>query len=155
MRLSMTNSPVVDWDGTPSEYLTPHLTPESSSNILVPLPGKWSGRYCLCIPLITGYRFRTDNICAFQDGRRRSGGWGVVDFFRGSYSDSAATTIRFSESTVRGWCYVTVVGASRCSPLPRHSLPISPTMSGWPTFSTVACPLPSCPSISRWQSVGY
>ena len=57
MRLSTTDSPVVDWDGTPSEYLTPHLTPELSSNILVPLPTKWSRRYCLCIPLITGDRF--------------------------------------------------------------------------------------------------
>ena len=55
-RLSEANSPVVDWDGTPSKYLTPHLTPESSSNILILLPGRWSGGYCLCIFLITSYR---------------------------------------------------------------------------------------------------
>ena len=46
-RLSEANSPVVDWDGTPSEYLTPHLTLETGSNILVPLPGRWSGGYGL------------------------------------------------------------------------------------------------------------
>ena len=46
-RLSEANSPVIDWDGTPSEYLTPHLTPETGSNILVPLPGRWSGGYSL------------------------------------------------------------------------------------------------------------
>ena len=64
-QLSKANSPVVDWDGTPSKYLTPHLTPESGSNMLIPLPSRWSGGYCLCILLITGYRFRTDNVCAF------------------------------------------------------------------------------------------
>ena len=36
-RSSEANSPVVDWDGTPSEYLTPHPTPESGSNVLIPL----------------------------------------------------------------------------------------------------------------------
>ena len=56
-RLSEANSLVVDWDGTPSEYLTPHPTLETGLNILVPLPGRWSGGYCLCILLITGYRF--------------------------------------------------------------------------------------------------
>ena len=45
-RLSEANSLVVDWDGTLSEYLTPHLTPETGSNILVPLPSRWSGGYC-------------------------------------------------------------------------------------------------------------
>ena len=25
-----------------SEYLTPHLTPESGSHLLVPIPGRWS-----------------------------------------------------------------------------------------------------------------
>ena len=64
-RLSKANSPVIDWDGTPSEYLTPHPTPESDSNVLIPLPGRWSGGYCLCILLITSYRFRTDDVCAF------------------------------------------------------------------------------------------
>ena len=64
-RLSEANSPVVDWDGTPSEYLTPHPTPESGLNVLIPLPGRWSGGYCLCILLITSYRIRTDNVCAF------------------------------------------------------------------------------------------
>ena len=148
-RLSEANSPVVDWDGTPSEYLTPHLTPETGSNILVPLPSKWSGRYCLCIPLITSYRSQTNNVCAFQDGRRRSGGWGVVDFFRGSYSDSATATIWYSESAIRGRCHVQVFGTPRSSPLPRRSLPICPTTSGWPTFSAVACPHPCCLLTSR------
>ena len=46
-RLSKANSPVIDWDGTPSEHLTPHLTPEMGLNILVPLPGRWSGGYIL------------------------------------------------------------------------------------------------------------
>ena len=64
-QLSEANLPVVDWDGTPSEYLTPHPTPESGSNILIPLPSRWSGGYCLCILLITGYRFQTYNVCAF------------------------------------------------------------------------------------------
>ena len=57
MQLSEANSPVVDWDGTPSKYLTPHPTLESSLNVLIPLPGRWSGGYYLCILLITGYRF--------------------------------------------------------------------------------------------------
>ena len=57
-RLSEAHSSVVDWDGTPSEYLTPHLTPESGSNILIPLPSRWSGGYCSCILLITSYRFQ-------------------------------------------------------------------------------------------------
>ena len=65
MQLSKANSSVVDWDGTPSEYLTPQPTLESGSNVLIPLPSRWSGRYCLCILLITGYRFQTDNICTF------------------------------------------------------------------------------------------
>ena len=64
-RLSEAKSPVVDWDGTLSEYLTPHPTPESGSNVLIPLPGRWSGGYCLCILLITSYRFRTNDVCAF------------------------------------------------------------------------------------------
>ena len=64
-QLSEANSPVVDWDGTPSKYLTPHPTPEVGSNVLVPLPGRWSGGYCLCILLITSYRFQTNNVCAF------------------------------------------------------------------------------------------
>ena len=42
---SKANSLVVDWDGTLSEYLPPHLTPEASSNVLVPLPSRWSGGY--------------------------------------------------------------------------------------------------------------
>ena len=46
-RLSKANSPVIDWDGTPSKYLTPHLTLEMGSNILVPLPSRWSGGYDL------------------------------------------------------------------------------------------------------------
>ena len=67
-QLSEAYSPMVDWDGTPSEYLTPHPTLETGSHILVPLPGRWSGGHCLCILLITGYRFRTNDICAFQNG---------------------------------------------------------------------------------------
>ena len=56
-QLSKADLLVADWDGTLSEYLTPHPTLESGLNVLVPLPGRWSGGYCLCIPLITGYRF--------------------------------------------------------------------------------------------------
>ena len=56
-QLSKADFLVLDWDGTLSEYLTPHLTPEASLNVLVPLPGRWSGGYCLCILLIVGYRF--------------------------------------------------------------------------------------------------
>ena len=67
-RLSKANSPVVDWDGTLSKYLTPHLTPESGSNVLIPLPGRWSEGYNLCALLITGYRIQTDDVCAFRDG---------------------------------------------------------------------------------------
>ena len=37
---SKADSLVLDWDGTLSKYLTPHLTPEASSNVLVPLPGR-------------------------------------------------------------------------------------------------------------------
>ena len=47
MQLSKANPLVVDWDGTLSEYLTPHLTPEASSDVLVPLPSGWSGGYGL------------------------------------------------------------------------------------------------------------
>ena len=140
---------MVDWDGTPSEY----LTLESGLNILIPLPGRWSGGYCLCILLITGYRFQTDNVCAFRDGQRRSGSWGVIDFLQGSYSNSAASTIEYSESTIRGWFHAKVFGTLRSSPLSQRSLPICPTTSGWPTFSTVACPHPSCLPISCWQFV--
>ena len=43
VRLSKANPLVVHWDGTPSKYLTPHPTPETSLNVLVPLPGRWSG----------------------------------------------------------------------------------------------------------------
>ena len=57
VQLSKANPLVVDWDGTLSKYLTPHLTPEASLNVLIPLPGRWSGGHCLCIPLITSYRF--------------------------------------------------------------------------------------------------
>ena len=64
-RLSKADSLVLDWDGTPSKYLTPHLTPEASLNVLVPLPGRWSGGYSLCILLITSYRFQTNNVSAF------------------------------------------------------------------------------------------
>ena len=67
-QLGKANSLVVDWDGAPSEYLTPHPTLESGSNVLIPLPSRWSGGYCLCIPLITGYRFQTDDVCTFRDG---------------------------------------------------------------------------------------
>ena len=153
-RLSKANSPVVDWDGALSEYLTPHLTPESGSNILIPLPGRWSGGYCLCILLITGYRFQTDNICSFQNGWRRSRSWRVISFLQSSYSDSATTAIKHSKPTVQGWCYAKIIGTLRCSPLPWCSLPICPTTSGWPAFSAVACHRPSCLLISRWQSVG-
>ena len=45
LQLSKANSLVIDWDGTPSKYLTPHLTPEAGSHVLVPLPGRWSGGY--------------------------------------------------------------------------------------------------------------
>ena len=44
-QLSKANPLVIDWDGTLSEYLTPHLTPEAGLNVLVPLPGRWSGGY--------------------------------------------------------------------------------------------------------------
>ena len=84
-RLSKADPLGLDWDGTPSKYLTPHLTPKASLNVLVPLPSRWSGGYCLCILLITGYRFRTDNVYAFQDGQRRSGSQRVVSFLQGSY----------------------------------------------------------------------
>ena len=57
LQLSKADSLVLDWDGTLSKYLTPHLTPEASSNVLVPLPGRWSRGYCLCILLIISYRF--------------------------------------------------------------------------------------------------
>ena len=95
-QLSKANPLVVDWDGTPSEYLTLHLTPEVGSNVLAPLPGRWSGGYCLCILLITGYRFRTDDICTFRNGQRRSGSWGVISFLQSSYSNSAATALEYS-----------------------------------------------------------
>ena len=65
LQLSKADPLVLDWDGTPSKYLTPHLTPEAGSNVLVPLPSRWSGGYCSCILLITGYKFRTNNICSF------------------------------------------------------------------------------------------
>ena len=45
--LSKANPLVIDWDGTLSEYLTPHLTLEASLNVLIPLLGRWSGEYCL------------------------------------------------------------------------------------------------------------
>ena len=134
---------MIDWDGTPSEYLTPHPTPESGSNVLVPLPGRWSGGYDLCTLLITGYRIRTDDVCAFRDGRGRSRGGGVVCFLRGSYSDSAAATVEYAESAVRGWCPAKVFRSSGNSPIPRRSLPICPTTSGWPIFSAVARPHPN------------
>ena len=44
-QLSKANPLVIDWDGAPSKYLAPHLTPEASSNVLVPLPVRWSGGY--------------------------------------------------------------------------------------------------------------
>ena len=47
LQLSKADPLVIDWDGTPSDYLTPHLTPEASSNVLVPLPSRWSGGYSL------------------------------------------------------------------------------------------------------------
>ena len=46
-RLSKADSLVLDWDGTLSEYLTPHLTLEAGLNVLVPLPSRWPGGYCL------------------------------------------------------------------------------------------------------------
>ena len=45
LQLSKADSLVIDWDGTLSEYLAPHLTPEVSSHVLIPLPGRWSGGY--------------------------------------------------------------------------------------------------------------
>ena len=42
----MANPFVVDWDGTPSEYLTPYLTLDAGLNVLVPLSSRWSGGYC-------------------------------------------------------------------------------------------------------------
>ena len=44
-QMSKADPLVIDWDGAPSKYLTPHLTPEAGSHVLVPLPGRWSGGY--------------------------------------------------------------------------------------------------------------
>ena len=44
-QLSKANPLVIDWDGAPSKYLTPHLTPEVGLQVLVPLPSRWSGGY--------------------------------------------------------------------------------------------------------------
>ena len=43
--LSKADSLVIDRDGTLSEHLTPRLIPEAGSNVLITLPGRWSGGY--------------------------------------------------------------------------------------------------------------
>ena len=78
----------VDWDGTLSEYLTPHLTPE----VFVPIPSRWSGIVQSCgQSLTTSYSFQIDNVCSFQDGWGNAWGWGVVFLFWGT--DSSTATI--------------------------------------------------------------